>query len=56
MVQFFMFFVIFFEFFCLISLRLKVLKVDESFLRDKIACQDHFMSYMFWYYKHKHAK
>ena len=33
MVQFFMFFVIFLSF--LISLRLKFLKVDESFLRDK---------------------
>ena len=49
-----MFFVIFFELFCLISLRLKFLKVDEGLLRDKIACYDHFMSYMSWYYKQKH--
>ena len=56
MVQFFMFFATFLSFFCLISLRLKFLKVDEGILRDKIACYDHFMSYMFWYYKHKHAK
>ena len=42
--------------FCLISLRLKFLKIDEGFLWSKIACYDHFMSYMFWYYKHKHTK
>ena len=56
MVQFFKFFVIFFSFFCLISRRLKFLKVDEGILRDKITCYDHLMSYMFWYYKHKLAK
>ena len=44
MVQIFMFFCEFFEFFCLISLRLKFLKVDEGLLRDKIARYDHFMS------------
>ena len=38
----------------MISLRLKFLKADEGLLRDKIACYDHFMSYMSWYYKHKH--
>ena len=42
--------------FVLISLRLKHLKVDEGLLRDKIARYDHFMSYIFRYYKHKHAK
>ena len=42
--------------FCLISLRLKILKVGEGLLRDKITFYVHFMSYMFWYYKHKHAK
>ena len=35
MVQFFMVFVS-------ISLRLKLLKVDEGLLRDQIACYDHF--------------
>ena len=37
MAQFFMFFVIF-SVLCLFSLRLKFLKVDEGFLRDKITC------------------
>ena len=44
------------EFFCLISPRLKFIKVDEGLLRDKITCYYHFLSYVFWYYKHKHAK
>ena len=42
---------VFCDFFVMIRLRLKFLKVDEGLLRDKIACYDHFMSYMFWYYK-----
>ena len=37
---------IFFQFFCSISLSLKFLKVDEGFLRDKITCYYHFMSYV----------
>ena len=56
MVQFFMFFVNFFPVFCLISLRLKFLIVDEGLIRDKITCYDHFMSYIFRYHKHEHAK
>ena len=55
MVQFFMFFVIFLVF-RMISLRLKLLKVDEGFLRDRITCYDLFMNYVFRYYKHKQAK
>ena len=43
MVQFFMFL----WFFVLISLKLKFLKIDEGLFGDKIACYDHFMSYMF---------
>ena len=43
-------FVIFFVF-CLISLRLQFLKIDEGLLREKITRYDQFMSYMFWYYK-----
>ena len=38
--------VYFFQFFCSISLSLKFLKVDEGFLRDKIICYYHFMSYV----------
>ena len=54
MVQFFIFFCVF-KVFCLISLWLKFLNVDEGLLRDKITHYDHFMSYMFWYYKRNHA-
>ena len=50
--QFFMFFVTFLSF-CLISLVLKFLKNDEGLLREKFTCYDHFMSYIFWYYKLK---
>ena len=53
MVQFLIFFL---GFFVLTSLRLKLWKVDEGLFLDKIAGYDHFMNYMFWYYKHKHAK
>ena len=55
MVQFFMFFCDFLGF-CLISLRLKFLKVDEGLLQDKIAGYGLFMSYMSWYYKQRHTK
>ena len=34
---------------------MKFLKNDEGLSRDKITCYDHLMSYMFWYYKYKHA-
>ena len=37
--------------FCLISLRLKFLNVDEGLLADNITCYDHFLSYMFCHYK-----
>ena len=45
MVQFFMLFAIFLCL-CLISLRLKFLKIDEGRLLGKITCYDNFMSYM----------
>ena len=56
MLQFFMFFFVIFSVFGLISLRWKFLKVDEGLFRDKVLFFTIFMSYMFWYYKHKHAK
>ena len=31
-------------------------KNDEGILLDKITCNDHFLSCLFWYYKHKQAK
>ena len=49
-------FVIFFLIFCWISLKLNFLKNDEGLLQDKFTCYDHFMRYVFWYYKYKHAK
>ena len=40
--------------FCLFSLRLKFVKIDEGILRGKTICYDHFVSYNYWYYKHIH--
>ena len=37
-------------------LRLKLLKVDEGFLWDRITSYDLLMNYVFRYYKHKQAK
>ena len=38
---------------CIFSLRF--IKIDKDLLQDVINSYDHFMSYIFWYSKHKHV-